>query len=174
VASLSPCTFLKCLDDLPPAVTGEFVGIAAYVSVPERNQLHCGVLYGGAASAIPRFIDLAWHVTLRDNDVTWLRANPDSAQMQWARVDLPPERARPLSALCRLIARTHANDLPYAVLYDGGRFLADGTLLLGERGYGLTCATFVLLPAGIPNGLQTGACLRWGPFRAVGGSLSER
>lgn len=80
-----------------------------------------------------------------------LRNDAPSSEYGWVTPNIPLERARSVAGVCRLIWRRNSEGrnlgFPYALRHDSSsRFdTLTGTLVLGQQGKGLTCATFVLV-----------------------------
>jgi hypothetical protein len=118
--------------DIAPGV---FIGFSG----PE--QLHCGIVYEGAASN-GQFcaMHLAWHCLLKvENDISTLQ--------KYALVKslIQPELLEVLSATCRRISRKPSNQMiPYGIAFSKSYFDEREELVLEPGEHGLTCATFVI------------------------------
>ncbi|MBI5518284.1 MAG: hypothetical protein HY909_31220 [Deltaproteobacteria bacterium] len=127
---------------LPIPVANQYrVGICVFLADPATEQLHVGVLYAAPREEL-QFLHLAFHARLTcepfhrafRNDRPYVGVVPEVDPVLWPSV----------VAVCRRIIARNGQGIPYGVLYDGGRFLKDGSLELGAGARGLTCATFVL------------------------------
>lgn len=120
------------------------VGLAITVADQETEQLHIGVF---ATWPKPFILHLAWHYRLE-------RETPVPLQYRLLQMeDIPPERVIAIAGMLMDIFDRNRDGIPYAVLYRNTKFLADGTMVLGQGEHGLTCATFVmaaLKASGIP------------------------
>jgi len=125
------------LQMLPPVPDGSVptIGVALGVSSLAERQRHAGVLHAHGAPA--RVLHLAWHALIREEGL------PHWIPFSWVQLRLQDDRAEAIAGLCRRIAR-RADQVPYGLIYEGGRLREDGTAELRGREIGLTCATFVL------------------------------
>lgn len=113
------------------------IGLAIGMTHAPTLQTHVGVVHRGHQGPA-LLLNLARHSDLRNDKLP----DPDQHYV-CVEIDLDPDRASAVTALCRRIWRRHPA-IPYGVLYQGGKFAKDGRLLLRDRELGLTCATFVL------------------------------
>jgi hypothetical protein len=127
---------------LPAPVSDQYrVGICVFLSDTATQQFHVGVLYAAPREPL-NFLHLAFHARLTHErfhgafrgDRPYVGVVPNVDPVLWPSV----------VAVCRRIVARNGRNIPYGVLYEGGRFLQDGVLELGGGACGLTCATFVL------------------------------
>lgn len=116
--------------------TGVLIGQSDPIQNP--NQLHCGIVYKYQNKF--NAIHLAWHNVLKNDDDTTKFPN-----YLYIKSAIPISRQNSIAAMCRLILkRKNEKQIPYGLLYSGGKFTKDGILNLDSKESGLTCATFVL------------------------------
>ena len=109
------------------------VGVGIY-----QNSMHIGLLCKDVSGKALRFIHLAFHEDLREEDDT-------SKCFQWVEAKIEEEQADVVAAQARLIYRINgAGGIPYGFSPYGGYFGAKGEIRWSAPGNGLTCATFVL------------------------------
>ena len=109
---------------------------------PANGQLHVGVLYAGPHEPL-RFLHLAFHARLTD-ELFHTSAFQPTRPYIGVIPNVDPELWLSVVAVCKRVALRNKRNIPYGVLYEGGRFLQDGRIELGKSAHGLTCATFVL------------------------------
>lgn len=129
----------------PSQATTSALGVAVAVTIPNRAQIHCGVVHQ-LESDPARLLHLEWHARLAD--VPW----PPSDEYLWVPLRLHAIRRDAVIAKCRLIA-TARPSISYGVQFDGARFLENGLVQYQGSTHGMTCATFVLAvldSAGVP------------------------
>lgn len=122
------------------------VVVATYRS--DVAQLHVGIVYRlDPLRGQWTFLHQAFHLYTRADEWTGGRCRGGV----WAELQMPEEELDVLIDTCEIVRdrytgpRGHLRGLPYAVRYEGGGFDAAGNLrLVSTRGWGLTCATFVL------------------------------
>lgn len=110
-------------------------------------QLHVGIAYRPDQGALWRFLDLAWHHTLRDEEL-------DDTYGCVLLAALPALLAPTVVMSCKLTARQkQRNQLPYGFGWRDGAMVQDaqGVLTLDAGVAGLTCATFVLAQLDLSN-----------------------
>ena len=136
---MQPPEWLHSPKDVPPSAP--LIGVMVGVSSAPHLQLHVGLLHADEDRP-PRVLHLAWHVTTLNEPL------PDNAIVPfwWVELALPAPKAEEIAGLCRRIAdRVEVGlEIPYGLLYEGGRFRDDGTTLFAGREIGFTCSTFVL------------------------------
>ena len=104
---------------------------------------HVGIHYRVDDAGGRRYLHLAWHHDLRDEDAL-LGGNGDAESGLWVEPKLDRIALGDVRAAARLIARRREQGSePYAFDAGGADYVADGRIQLSE-GFGLTCATFVL------------------------------
>lgn len=116
--------------------SNELIGVMAGVTGIE--QLHCGIIYKSNGNF--NAIHLAWHFCLvHDTD------HDKFINYIWLKPSIHKTRQNILAAMCRqILKREQKQDIPYGLIYHGGKFIKDGLMLLKPTESGLTCATFVL------------------------------
>lgn len=128
------------------ATSGEFAELDALgLSISSTdNQRHCGFLFKSAGAV--RHLHLAWHELLQD----------EVATVDVRFVNLPAMHAINKTVVCAALSGLKKNGLsiPYGFHYRGLRFdsgfthltfESDGALGALPPGFGLTCATFVIV-----------------------------
>jgi hypothetical protein len=109
------------------------VGIGLY-----KAAKHIGLLCRDAAGTKLRFLHLAFHEDLREQDDT-------SKCVLWVEAKLEKEQADVVAAQARLIYSVHAlGGIPFGFSPYSGYFGAKGAIEWSAPGNGLTCSTFVL------------------------------
>jgi len=125
---------LNSLQVMSPSA-GVFIAVA--VGFPQPEQRHIGMVYRAQETAVPRFLHLAWHFDLRDEEL--------DDRYFWIEVNIHEKRARQVAAQCRQVLLGNPDGLPYAFSYPNKCFdSVTGAFLFGPTKLGLTCATFVL------------------------------
>lgn len=111
--------------------------VAAAVRLVQPGWWHLGLFHRREGRPV-RLLHLEHHFSLKDT--------PQHEPYAWVAPPIPPERARAVAALCRLIANKHSTgQIPFGLRLGGSAFdPLTGALLLGDTEYGFTCATFVL------------------------------
>ncbi|MDP2314848.1 MAG: hypothetical protein Q8P41_18245 [Pseudomonadota bacterium] len=128
---------------LPAERTEQFrVGVAVFVADPAVDQLHVGVLYAPPREPL-KFLHLAFHARLKDEPFWGAGFRQDRPYVGVA-PNIDAELLPSVVAVCRRVVTRSQREIPYGVLYEGGRFLESGQLELAGEAHGLTCATFVL------------------------------
>lgn len=103
-----------------------------------RLGFHVGVMHRDSEQIL-RILHLAFHFKLRreepGEDYHWVHS-----------VAIPQYRAEDIAEFCALVwKRAEQNRIPYAFNYEQAIFdRSTGRLRLGDREWGLTCATFVI------------------------------
>ncbi len=118
----------------------EEIESAATVITKSGDNFHLGLIYRNPETEELRFLHLAWHLDLVDQDL------PGNGKYLWGCPDLPEERVMDIAIRCLLVIDANSKgEVPYAFSYPNDFFNAEtGQMLLGSRGVGLTCATFVM------------------------------
>ena len=118
------------------------------IGEPRAGQRHIGILYRARAGNPPRFLHLAWHLNLRDNDNL-----PTKYRCALLR-DVPTLLHPTIVAQCKRSAEVDTlQGLPYGFGYKPTTVhrKSDGGALVIEGASGLTCATFVLAILQVAN-----------------------
>jgi len=114
--------------------------IAVAIKAARGEQLHVGMAYRPDRGEPWRLLHLAWHHTLRDDEL-------DDTYGCVLLAGLPALLAPAVVMSCKLTARQKLrNQLPYGFGWRDGALVQDaqGVLTLDAGVAGLTCATFVL------------------------------
>lgn len=99
------------------------------------NQQHIGLLYINALSKV-KFLHLAWHFDLKNDDPT--------NKYLWLDINLDPLNKAHLAAVCEMVYESNKEGIPYGICMDGSGFTKDGKYTADQIYAGLTCATFVI------------------------------
>lgn len=120
-----------------------FVAISVFLNdANQPDEQHIGIIYKEADSERRRFLHLAWHHKLRNEDAE--KAIPRMHSV-WVDIDIPERRARQVAGQCRKVWKSNGRFVPYAFSPPNHCFDAEtGEFLMGPTRLGLTCATFVL------------------------------
>jgi hypothetical protein len=121
--------------------------VAVVIGETGPGQRHVGLAYRPTAASEPKFLHLAWHHDLRDDE------RVSSKYRCVLLADVPPALHPTIVAQCKLSAQADRRGLPYGFGYSPvavSREEATGRLLL-EGASGLTCATFVLAVLELAN-----------------------
>lgn len=112
--------------------------IGVVLGKSSHNQLHCGVIFKSEGGF--NMIHLAWHFCLL-HETNYEKYD----NYIWAKTSLHRIRQDMVSAMCRkILKRKFEQNIPYGLIYNGGKFTEDGIMDLDSTESGLTCATFVL------------------------------
>src|SRR5579884_2353244 len=120
-----------------PTTYGDVRFVAVGIARTGRAQVHAALFYRGIDGAL-RALHFCWDHAWSDE------LAPDC--YYWVTPAVRSSVARSLAALCRLVADQRPLDqVPFAFRYDNRVVFDPATgQLLGPRGEGLTCASFVL------------------------------
>lgn len=110
--------------------------LAIAIGYSSRNQLHCGILHKG--NNISSLLHLATHHRLLNSSNL-----VEFYNYKYVIPTLPDLRTAVIAARCRRIA-SRKEAIPYGFSYSKTRFSPEGTIKIGEKEVGLTCATFIL------------------------------
>ena len=120
-----------------------FVAISIFLNdANQPEQQHIGIVYKEAEGGPNRFLHLAWHHRLKNEDAN--EAIPQTHSV-WVDINMPERRARQVAGQCRKVWKSNGRFVPYAFSPPNDCFDSQtGELLMGSTHLGLTCATFVL------------------------------
>lgn len=121
--------------------------IAIGLGFTDKNQLHCGILYkvNSAKTNGNYFLHLAFHNMLKEDDESQYLRQQNLQTFKFIPFDkLPPERITVFVNRCRQIYNANKGNLGYAPKFSNSYFRNNGTVHLGKKEFGLTCATFVM------------------------------
>lgn len=121
--------------------------IAIAIAEVYGGQRHVGILYRPAAGAPPRFLHLAWHNDLRDDETVQAKYRAIAV------VDVPLALQPTIVSQCKRSGAADVLGLSYGFGYRPSGVerdpVSDRMVLRGPSG--LTCATFVLAIFGLAN-----------------------
>ena len=100
-----------------------------------RRQQHTGIYYR-SSNGTPKFLHLAWHYKLRNEE-------PQDEYL-WLDSILDPINQTHLATICQLIFDSNVDGIPYGICIEGTDFARNGKFTAEEQHAGLTCATFVI------------------------------
>lgn len=126
------------IDEIPQAEDCK-LGIVININRRWNKQRHCGIVFNLHEEL--RVLHLATH-----NEVRCDRDLEDF--LCWIKPEMHPVMQEAFCGYLQIVGESvdnGNNQIPYGFLYDDyARIEPDGTLILGDKECGLTCATFVL------------------------------
>jgi hypothetical protein len=122
-----------------PTGTAERTRVGVVIGVTSNSVplIHTGLFYWDPDEE-PRFLHLEFHARLADQ-----RLPDDEHTYFWVELPVDDDSAATIAGKIRNVRDLHPQ-VPYGILYEGGKIPDDGVVLLKGKTVGLTCATFVL------------------------------
>lgn len=102
------------------------------------NKSHCIILYKSEDKAFT--LHLEWHFVLKNESISKVQ----DENYYWIRSSIHKLRQPSIAAFCKTVYDRNDQGIPYGIVYEGGKFNEDGTLILEGEEHGFTCATFVM------------------------------
>jgi hypothetical protein len=130
------------LDDTNSRRNVRFATIALCRVGEGRN--HIGIVHRDPDQDECLLLHLAFHHRLTNERLDRKRSRPDPKYLG-VPPRIPAARLRQVAAMCRMVWRSNARDVPYALSSPNDCFDREtGAFLFGPNRHGLTCASFVL------------------------------